>query len=189
MGDSLLDRVMKAKKDYEVGQFIYFNSGRVSTETNGFAKKMDDIWDKVEIELLMRDLCEATASYARQYPLDTMIVGLDLGLIYKADDIDENMKPKAGAKPVNNIVRYYDTSFDSYADGKKTNEREFGEHNVTHQGYVHYDKLVKVFHGSGVEFTGPKTFEEFKKAIEAGEVFDINLIAEMNKKEQTMGSK
>ena len=30
MGDSLLERVMKAKKDYEVGQVIFFNNGNNS---------------------------------------------------------------------------------------------------------------------------------------------------------------
>ncbi len=184
MKESLLDKVMKAKKDYEVGQVIFYNNGKVGTETNSFAKKMENFYDRVELELLMDDFCSATASYARQYPLDTMEVGLLLGLIYSADDVDEEQHIKAGAQPVNNVVRYYDAGFTSYADGKKTNERDFGEHHVTHQGYVHYDKLVKAFEGSGVEFTGPKSFKEFKEAILSGELFDISLIAELKKKEQ-----
>ena len=184
MRESLLDKVMNAKKDYEVGQVIFFNNGKVDTETNSFAKKMNDIYDSVELEMLTRDLCDATASYARRYELDTMEVGLQLGLIYNASDVDEKRQVRAGARPVNNIVRYYDVGFNCYLDGQQTNEHEYGEHNVTHQGYIHYDKLVKAFEGSGVDFTGPKSFEEFKEAIQSGIPFDISLVADFKKKEQ-----
>jgi len=179
MRESLIDRVMSAKKDYEVGQVIFYNSGRVDTETNSFAKKMNEIYDSVELEMIMRDLCGATASYSGDFKMDTMVMGLDLGLIYKASDVDENNKPKENAQPVKNIVRYYDNGFNCYMDGEQTNDRQYGKHNVTHQGYVHYDKLVKTFSGSGIEFTGPKSFEEFKKAIQAGQVFDVDLVADM----------
>ena len=179
---SFLDRVKSAKIANEVGQVIFFNNGTVQTETNGFAKKMEDINDRVQIELLMDNLCDATASYARSYEMDTMEVGLLLGLIYNASDVDENNIPLPNAQPVNNVVRYYDVGFNSYKDGQKTNgEEDYGKYHVTYQGYVHYDKLVKVFDGSGVEFTGPKTFKEFKEAIQAGKVFDISLVADLMK--------
>lgn len=180
--ESFLDRVKSAKIANEVGQVIFFNNGKVQTETNGFAKKMEDINDRVQIELLMDNLCDATASYARSYEMDTMEVGLLLGLIYNASDVDENNIPLPNAQPVNNVVRYYDVGFNSYKDGQKTNgEEDYGKYHVTYQGYVHYDKLVKVFDGSGVEFTGPKTFKEFKEAIQAGKVFDISLVADLMK--------
>jgi len=181
--ENFLDRVKNAKKANEVGQVIFFNNGTVQTETNGFAEKMKDINDRVQIELLMDNLCEATASYAgRGFEMDTMDMGLLLGLVYNASDVDENNKPKVNAEPANNVVRYYNVGFNSYKDGQKTNgETDYGKYHVTYQGYVHYDKLVKVFEGSGVEFTGPKTFKEFKEAIQAGEVFDISLVADLLK--------
>ena len=189
--ESFLDRVKSAKKANEVGQVIFFNNGKVDTETNGFAKKMEDIYDRVENELLMQDLCSATASYAaRDYDMDTMEVGLMLGLIYKSSDVDENHQIKPGAQPVNNVVRYYDVGFNSYKDGQKTNDGEdYGKYHVTHQGYVHYDKLVKAFEGSGIQFTGPKSFKEFKEAILAGEPFDVSLVADLMKytKEESNG--
>ena len=187
MRESLLDKVMNAKKDYEVGQVIFYNSGRVGTETNSFAKKVENIYDSVELEMIMRDLCGATGSYARSYELDTVIMGLDLGLIYRASDVDENNKPKENAKPIKNVVRYYDNGFDCYSNGQQTNEHQYGEHNVTHQGYVHYDKLVKTFSDSGIEFTGPQSFEEFKEAILAGEVFDISLVDDLTKYKKDTG--
>ena len=82
MKESLLDKVISAKRDHEVGQVIFYNNGQVGTETNSFAKKMDKIYDSVELEMLTSDLCSATASYARRYELDSMEVGLQLGLIY-----------------------------------------------------------------------------------------------------------
>lgn len=180
--ENFLERVQSAKKANEVGQVIFFNNGSVQTETNGFAEKMENIYDRVEIELLMQDFCDATASYARQYDMDTMEVGLLLGLIYNASDVDENNKPLADAQPVNNVVRYYDVEFNSYKDGQKTNEGlDFGKYHVTHQGYVHYDKLVKAFEGSGIEFTGPKSFKAFKEAILDGEVFEAGLVADLMK--------
>ena len=181
--ETFLDRVKSAKRDNEVGQVVFYNNGKVDTETNGYAKKMNDIFDRVEIELLMQDLCSATATYAaRDFDMDTMEVGLLLGLVYSASDVDENNKPKENAQPVNNVVRYYDIGFNSYKDGQKTNDGEdYGKYHVTHQGYVHYDKLVKAFEGSGVEFTGPKSFKEFKEAILAGELFDVSLVADLMK--------
>ena len=181
--ETFLDRVKSAKRDNEVGQVVFYNNGKVDTETNGYAKKMNDIFDRVEIELLMQDLCSATATYAaRDFDMDTMEVGLLLGLVYSASDVDENNRPKENAQPVNNVVRYYDIGFNSYKDGQKTNDGEdYGKYHVTHQGYVHYDKLVKAFEGSGVEFTGPKSFKEFKEAILAGELFDVSLVADLMK--------
>ncbi len=181
--ETFLDRVKSAKRDNEVGQVVFYNNGKVDTETNGYAKKMNDIFDRVEIELLMQDLCSATATYAaRDFDMDTMEVGLLLGLVYSASDVDENNRPKENAQPVNNVVRYYDIGFNSYKDGQKTNDGEdYGKYHVTHQGYVHYDKLVKAFEGSGIEFTGPKSFKAFKEAILAGEVFDVSLVADLMK--------
>ena len=179
--ETLLDRVLEAKKDYEVGQVIYYNNGEVGTEVNAYAKKIDNINDNVQLSLLMDNFCDATATYGRHFEMDTMEVGLLLGLIYKAEDVDENKMPLKGAQPVNNIVRYYDVGFNCYSDGQKTNDYDFGKIHVTYQGYVHYDRLVKEFANSGIEFTGPKTFKEFKEAILNGEVFDVNLIADLSK--------
>ena len=189
--ESFLERVKSAKKANEVGQVIFFNNGSVQTETNGFAKKMEDINDRVQIELLMDNLCDATACYAgRGYDMDTMEVGLLLGLIYNASDVDENNRPLEGAQPVNNVVRYYDVGFNSYKDGQKTNEGDdYGKYHVTYQGYVHYDKLVKAFEGSGIEFTGPRTFKAFKEAVQAGEVFDASLVADLLKYSKDNSSK
>ncbi len=183
MKESLLEKIIKAKKDYEVGQVVYYNNGKVGTEVNAYAKKMENFRDDVQLDLLMEDFCKATALYGSKYEMDTMEVGLLLGLIYKAEDVDENKVPLEGTEPVNNIVRYYDVGFNCYSNGEKTNEYDYGEAHVTYQGYVHYDKLVKAFNNSGVEFTGPKTFKEFKEAILNGETFDINLIADIPKKE------
>ena len=186
--ESFLERVKSAKVANEVGQVIFFNNGTVQTETNGYAKKMEDINDRVQIELLMDNLCEATASYARRYEMDTMEVGLLLGLVYQASDVNENNQPLPGVQPVNNVVRYYDVGFNSYKDGQKTNgDDDYGKYHVTYQGYVHYDKLVKAFEGSGIEFTGPKTFREFKEAIQAGELFDISLVADLMKYSKSNG--
>ena len=186
MKESLLERVIKAKKDYEVGQVVYYNNGKVGTEVNAYAKKMENFRDDVQLELLMEDFCKATALYGSKYDMDTMEVGLLLGLIYNVDDVDENKVPLKGAQPVNNIVRYYDVGFNCYSNGEKTNKYDYGEVHPTYQGYVHYDKLVKAFNNSGVLFTGPKTFNEFKEAILNGETFDISLIADIPKKEQNI---
>lgn len=179
--ENLLDRVKNAKKAHEVGQVIFFNDGSVGTETNSYAKKMEDINDRVQIELLMDNLCDATANYSdKKYEMDTMEVGLLLGLIYNASDVDENNKPLPGAQPVNNVVRYYDKGFNSYKDGQQTNgDDDYGKYHITYQGYVHYDKLVKVFDGSGIEFTGPKSFKEFSQLIQSGQPFDISLFADL----------
>ena len=182
MKETILERVINAKKDYDIGQVVYFNNGEVDTETNHLAKRMEKIYDNVELEMLTQDFCNATAVYSRMYELDTMEVGLLLGLIYKAEDINEEKQPKLGAQPINNIVRYYDSGFNCYLNGEQTNKHDFGENNVTHQGYIHYDNLVKAFENSGIEFTGPKTFKEFKEAITSGEIFDVSLIANLEKK-------
>lgn len=181
--EDFLAKVRNAQKAHEVGQVIFYNNGTVGTETNSYAKKMKSFFDSVQISLLMDDFCEATALYTdKKFEMDTMEVGLLLGLIYNASDVDENNKPLPGAKPVNNIVRYYDVGFNSYKDGQKTNgDYDYGKSHITYQGYVHYDKLVKVFDGSGIQFTGPKTFKEFKEAVQSGLPFDISLVADMEK--------
>ena len=109
---------------------------------------------------------------------------LNIGLLYKPEDIDKNKKPKENAEPTDDLVRFYEDKFNCYRDGKKLNDRDFGENNTTTQGYVSYDKLVKAFDNSGLDFNGPRTFDELKTRITNGENFPISVTANFEVKEK-----
>ena len=101
-----------------------------------------------------------------------------LGLVYNKEDVEDNII-KEGAKPYNNLVRYYTHEVDSLLDGEKTNVGDYYRIGLGRQGYLNYNDLVYKSEADGLEFVGPRTFEEFKESILSKEPFDISLVADL----------
>ena len=79
------------------------------------------------------------------------------------------------------IVRYRTGSMTSYTDDKQTNDTDWGRY-YNCEGYVSFKQLMSSIKKSGLAYTGPTTFEEFKQRILSGETFDITLLADLRPK-------
>ena len=119
--------------------------------------------------------------YLKDGFFDYMTMDLSLGLIFNPGDVDEELRIKAGAKPMKGIVRYQTGSMNSYTDEKQTNDTDWGKY-YNCEGYVSFKQLMSSIKKSGLDYTGPITFEEFQKRILAGETFDISLVADIRPK-------
>ena len=180
---NLLEEIQEAKIANEIGHVCFFNTGEVQKETRDYASHAKDEWRLDDsLRNVGHTLTDATKSYATRFSFDTIQMDLKMGLVYNAKDVDEQNNIKEGAQPLDGIVRYYTGSVRSYLDGEQTNDRDYAEYGVfNYQGYVNYNKLVARLKKGGVEFNGPKSFNEFKEALAAGEPFRMLVTASLTK--------
>lgn len=178
---TLIDRLKEAKKEYETEFVCFFNDGKVRTDEKFSAKRIREFKSFDEFEAIEDVLCKATESYARNFDFDNIDMHLLLGLIFNREDVDDNNQVKAGSNPIPNIVRYYTGNIDSSLDGKKTNIWDYT--GFGRQSFISFNQLIALIQNSGLDYTGPESFEEFKQRILAGETFDILLSADLKPKE------
>ena len=189
-GKSFMDRIKDAQKEHEIAYVSYYNDGTNSKEEYGEKERLDDeIIFPVQVKRIMSQFCEAVESYSNQFDYDTVCMNLKLGLLYDINDLDENEVLKPNAKPIKNMVRYYSGPINSYLDGNQTNTRDFNEYHWGIQGFVNYNRLVSAIKKGGVDFIGPESFEEFKKAIIDGKQFDIIISAYLDNKKDHINVK
>lgn len=184
MKERLIDKLKSARKAHELAHISIFNDGEIRKDENSSAKRINDIHENWEFDDLERTLCDATSSYSKYYDFDSISMNLLFGLIFDANDVDENNAIKEDAEPIKGIVRYYTGSINATLDNHKVNNRDYAEYGLSRQGYVHFDKFLSLIKESGLDYNGPETFQEFKEMILTCEPFDITISADLNKKEE-----
>ncbi len=182
MERSLLQRMIESKKSNEVSHVSFFNDGKVRTDTYESNWRIDTANRFLATYDIERFLCEAVKQFSCDHNVDRVDMGLSLGLIFDKADVDDNNNIKAGAKPIENVVRYYSETAYGYVDGKVVDETRKCPTGI--QGYVGYDKLISMVEDGGLKCDCPKTFEEFKNAILSGEKFAIVVTADLREKSQ-----
>ena len=183
MEQALLEKLKKAKK-YQGAEFIcFFNNGKVREDDLRSARRIKEAKDGKSFELISEVLYNATESYARNYDFDCVDMNLELGLIYKSEDV-ENNQIKENGEPIPGIVRIYTGSVNSYLNGEQTNERDYSQYGLGRQGFITFHQLISNIKKSGLDYIGPKSFEEFKKKTQRGEPIDIKISANLNEKEK-----
>lgn len=181
MEKTIFERMKEAKKSNEVAFVGFFNNGKVREDENFVVHRLNEAKEMDSINLIANVLCDATDSYSHYYPFDTIKMDLELGLLYNKNDVDEDKKVKANARPINNVVRFYTGEVNSYLDGERTNTWNCRRGT---QGFVDFGFLMSVLENSGLTYTGPETFEEFKGRIISGNPFEISLTANFKEKEE-----
>lgn len=184
MEKTLLKRMQESKANHGVAFVNYMNNGDVYKDEFYMTKNLDFSKEKFRYDLVGETFYDAVESCARHYDFDTVTMDLYLGLVYKAEDHDENGNLKSDAEPLNNIVRFYTADVNCYLGGEQTNDYNYGRMH-SRQSFIDYDLLVKTTRKNGLIFNGPETFEEFKEAIKSGEPFNINVEASLLPKEDT----
>lgn len=184
MEKTLLERMQESKANHGVAFVNYMNNGDVYKDEFYRTKNLELSKETFRYELVGETFYDAVENCARNYDFDTVTMDLYLGLVYKAEDHDENGNLKDGAEPINNIVRFYTADVNCYLDGEQTNTYNYGRWH-SRQSFIDYDLLVNTTRKNGLIFNGPETFKEFEEAIKSGETFDIKLEASILPKEDT----
>ncbi len=181
--DTLLEKMMDAKKSREIVHVSFFNDGKIREDDREFAKNIKDAYDIFPDYAIEYFLCNAAKAFSDTPGVDSVSVGMSLGLIYNKEDVDDNNKIIEGAEPIKNVVRYYTETVTGYSNGEVV--RESRDTPIPRQGYTSFSKLISMINKGGLYTNCPKTFDEFKKAILSGEKFDISIYADLREKEST----
>lgn len=180
MEKTLKERLLNIKKEQEIGYINFFNDGKVSNDTYGFAKNQVVSNNEESIKGICKVLYDAAQSYSHFCDYDYLNMDLKFGLVFKKEDVDENNAIKEGALPIENVVRFYTGSVKCYLNGEQTNFADYYSYGVGRQGYVDYNIMVSEIEREGLTFCGPKTYEEFVSKILSKEKFDINISVDLS---------
>lgn len=179
MEQTLLEKLQKAKK-YHGSEFVcFFNNGEIREDDLSSSRRIKEAKNPKIFELVADVLYNATESYARSYDFDRIDMNLELGLIYKSEDV-ENNQVKENSEPIPEIVRIYTGTVNSYLGEEQTNESNYYRYGLGRQSFIAFKQLMKAIEKSGLNYFGPKTFEEFKEQILSKEPFDIIISANLN---------
>ena len=181
MEKSFREKLLDIKRQESIGYVNFNNDGSVSEDSNGYAETMND--DRDAVKGILKTFFDATRSYTHYHEFDEIDMNLVVGLIFKKEDTEDG-KIKEGARPIDNIVRFYTGSVKSYLDGEQTNTADYYTYGLGRQGYVDYNKLISGIEAEGLEFIGPTSFEEFKAAIKYNGNFDIIVRADLQEKKE-----
>lgn len=188
MEQTLLEKLQNAKR-YHGAEFIcFFNNGEIKEDDLFNARRIKEAKDPQAFDLISEVLYKATESYARNYDFDRIDMDLQLGLIYKARDVEDG-KIIDHREPIPGIVRIYTGHVNSYLDGEQTNKNDYYRYGLGRQSFISFNQLMKAIKKSGLDYIGPETFEELKEQILLGEPFDIKISANLNEYEDTTTTK
>lgn len=184
---SLKEKILLIQKNKSIAYVNFFNDGSVKRDEYSTIEYMNPKYFSTQVERIEELMCYAAENYSNKKDFDSITMDLLLGLVYEAEEITLNNKIKQEAEPLDNVVRYYTDDIRSYLGNKKTNETKARDNFRNRQGLVNYNEFVLLLEQRGLNYNGPRTFEEFKEAILSGEKFDINVSIDL--KEETQDKK
>ena len=182
MGKSLLEELQAASVSNDDAYVEFFNSGVIRTEKHRADKRMTPYQLEDTIGTIKYVFSSGAETFARNCAYDKIALGLEIGLLFNKEDIDEENNIKENAKPIEDIVHCYTGDIKSYLDGEQSNEKDYYNYHI--QGFVNYDTLVSTMKENGLTFDGPENFIEFKEQILSKNNFDISLVADLKAKKE-----
>lgn len=183
MNKTILEKIKEASHKAEIKYVNFFNDGTVSQDNSGMDKSFNDATKPFEGRIVLNEMVDGSKFFVKFCDFDTIDMDLLLGLVYYKKDINDNNEINKNAEPIKGIVRYYTGKFGTFHNGEKTNSDDGYYPSI--QGFVKFDSLMKEIKKSGLDYTGPETFEEFEEQILVGEPFDIKVSANLVEKENT----
>ena len=182
MDQSLKEKVQLIRKNRSIHFVNFFNDGSITKDEYSVTENMYLRFASIPVEYMSELMCYAAQIYSHKNDFDSIDMDLLLGLIYEVEDVDKNGQIKEGAKPLDNVVRYYTGDMRGYLDNKKTNELKMKDNYKNRQGFVKYNEFISLLEKNGMNYNGPKSFKEFKEAILSGEKFNINITLDLKEK-------
>ena len=184
MNDTLKDKLIRLREETCNGTVNFFNDGRIEKENNGLMKRIKLRYATESTSDIEEYMYKAALRYSRDYNFDALELSLRIGLIFDEKAINKDNTIKEGFKPYDGIVRYYTSSSDCFLNDKRTNLYDYYIFGIGKEGFIKYNMLVSNLENQGLEFKGPKTFEEFKDAVLSRTKFDMSVYADLRNEEE-----
>ena len=184
MDKRLLEELIEEKYSYETAHVCFFNNGKVRTEDNGSAKRINNSNPRSSLEDIKDVLKRAIRFYSSECDFDTINLDLELGIVYDKNDVNEDNTIKENCEPIQNIVRFYTGSIKCLLNEEEASKFNYGEIGYGYQSYTKFDELKSLIDKNGLSYNGPQTFEELKDRIQSGEKFNITVSANLVEKEK-----
>lgn len=185
MDKTILEQVKEAANKAKIKYVSFFNNGKIVKDNGRMERSFNKANDSYQSELLLETMVDGAKLYSSFYDFDSIDMHLILGLVFNEQDIKDDQQLE-GAKPIKGLVRYYTGTFD-ITNGEEKTSFDDGRYYPSTQGFINYNKLMKAIEKSGLDYTGPETFQEFEEQILVGEPFDIKVSANLSKEEKTTG--
>ncbi|MEE3343530.1 MAG: hypothetical protein VZS44_05525 [Bacilli bacterium] len=182
MKKSIFERIRKAQSDQEIAYVNFLNDGSICEDKRNFANyinkniKSPEIFDRIEDVFY-----NAAEIFAIIHKFDAISMELLLGLVYDAENVNDDKTLKENAQPYDGVVRFYTNRLNCYLDGKQVNERDYSGYISGTQGFINFNTLLSSIKKSGLDYDGPESFEELKEAILSGNKFAITITADLTK--------
>ncbi len=185
MEQTLLEQLQDARKSQEVTYMSFLNNGKKVEDKYSAKEKMEKYYLEDMIRAVKYSFVSTASSLARKSDYDNVAMFLEMGLVYPKSELNEKDQILVGSEPIKGIARCFTGTVVSYLNGEEAHKYTDGIY--SRDGFVDYEKFVTAMKENGVRFTGPKTYEEFERAILSGEKFDVALFANLKpKKEETI---
>ena len=179
MKETLREVLLKIKNEQRDGFVSFFNTGNIKIDKQDYIDFIRKSNFESDLRNIKNTLGDATRCYSNRYSFDSVSMNLEVGLIFKKEDVNEDNTIKENASPIKDVVRFYTGSIKSYLDGEKTNIAYFNDIVFGRQGVINYNYLVNALKEEGVTFEGPESFNELKERIMSGELFDVKFSVDL----------
>ena len=188
MGDSLLEKMYEAKKEYEVAYVCFYGKENGKDDVKEFKNYYNNSIESAKAGENTSLIASHLQGLARDHGMfgnyDSLDVNLSFGIVYKKEDVDNNNKTKVLASPIPGIVSVRIDNSSSYLerDLVKTNLGKFSYGEI---GFISLDDLVSYLDDEGLNYKGPETYDDVKYDIIAGKkstaTITANLVQKRNK--------
>ena len=166
MDKSLKERLLELRKDRSVDKVYFYNDGTRNTDEYWATKRLNNICNRWECKYIKEVFYDNVKKCTYFHDFDYVTMDLLIGLVYDANDVDENNNIKENAKPLDDIVRYYTDVTRCYLNNEQQNPEERHWHVTGGQGFAKYSELVKsLSREDGLTYNGQETFQELKEAL------------------------
>lgn len=185
MDQTLKNKILLIQKNKSIAYVNFLNDGTITKDEYSESERLNRVNSPYWVGSVKELFCEAAQRCVYKCDFNNINMDMLIGLVYNVENIDENDKIKEGAKPINNVVRFYTGDITSYLDGKETHRIETNN-NYSYMwkrnSYLNYSEFVSLLEKEGITYNGPKSFKELKEAILSGEKFDIKLSIDLKEK-------
>lgn len=159
MGNTLLDKMYDAKSEFETAYYSFFSDGTVDERTNLFKDSVENAKDNKELNALSNYLQILARDHSVFGKYDSLDVNLSLGVVFRAEDVTDEKKPKGPAHAIRDIVDVRIDNSSSYL------ERELVKDNLDtycydRVGFTTLDNLISFLENEGLTYNGPENYDE-----------------------------
>ena len=187
MDQSLKEKILLIQKNKSIAYVNFLNNGTITKDEYSKSDSLSRVSSPYYVGVIKELFCDAAECIVYKHDFNNLQMDMLIGLVYDIKDVDENDKIKEGAKPINNVVRFYTGDITTYLDDEEAYRIKTGDnysYRWTRDSYLNYNEFVSLLEKNGMNYNGPKSFKELKEAILSGETFDIDISVDLREQAQ-----